>query len=124
MEGGLCHLGSRETGEIGPETTKKSMDFVDSINWVTDCVKLITQGLEGTGIGSDWMGAALHQSKVIFEVNFTGLGAVVEGVFQGCPYFTGCGEANGFCHCFLCKGGEEEAKEALVGCFPWQVFVA
>ena len=108
-------MGSREIGEIGPETAKKPVDFVGSINWVTDCMKLITQGLEGTSIGSDWMGVALHQLKVIFEA---------ECVFQGSPYLTGCGEANGFSHCFLCKGGEEEAKEALVGYFPCQVFVA
>jgi len=120
----LCHLGSRKIGEIGTETTKKPVDFVDSINWATDCVKLITQSLEGTGIGSDWMGAALHQLEVIFEADFTGLGAVAEGVFQGSPYLTVCGEANDFSHCFLCKGGEEEAKEALVGYFPCQVFVA
>ena len=120
----MYHLGSREIGEIGPETAKKPVDFVGSINWATDCMKLITQGLEGTGIGSDWTGVALHQLKVIFEVNFTGLGVVAECVFQGSPYLTGCGEANGFSHCFLCKGGEEEAKEALVGYFPCQVFVA
>ena len=120
----MCHLGNRETGEIRLETMKKPVDLVGSINWVTDCMKLITQGLEGTGIGSDWTGAALHQLKVIFEANFTGLGVVAEGVFQGGPYLTGCGEANGFSHCFLCKGGEEEANEALVSCFPCQVFVA
>ena len=97
----MCHLGNRETGEIEPETMKKPVDFVGSINWATDCVKLITQGLEGTGIGNDWMGATLHQLEVIFERNFMGLGVVAEGVFQGSPYLTGCGEANGFSHCFL-----------------------
>ena len=86
-------------------------------------MKLITQGLEGTGIGSDWTGVVLHQLKVIFEANFTGLGAVAEGVFQGGPYIMRCGEANGFSHYFLCKGEEEEAKEVLVSCFPCQVFV-
>ena len=65
----------------------------------------------------------LHQLKVIFEANFTGLGAVAEGVFQGGPYIMRCGEANGFSHYFLCKGEEEEAKEVLVSCFPCQVFV-
>ena len=117
-------MGNRETREIGLETVKKPVDFVGSINWATDCMKLITQGLKGTGIGSDWTGATLHRLKVIFGANFTGLGVVAEGVFQGGPYLTGCGEANGFSHCFLCKGGEEEAKEALVSCFPHQVFVA
>ena len=103
---------------------KKPVDFVGSINWATDCVKLIIQGLEGMGIGNDWTGAALHQLEVIFERNFTGLGAVAKGVFQGGPYLTGCGKANNFSHYFLCKGGEEKAKEVLVNCFPRQVFVA
>lgn len=75
------------------------------------------------GKGCDWTGAVLHQLEVIFEANFTGLGAVAGGVFQGGPDLTGCGEADGFSYCFLCKGGEEKAKVAMVGSFPHQVFV-
>ena len=115
-------MGSRETREIRPETMKKPVDFVGSINWATDCVKLIIQGLEGMGIGNDWTGATLHQLEVIFERNFTGLGAVAKGVFQGGPYLTGCGKANNFSHCFLyCLASERWGSQIDVvaqGCHP------
>jgi hypothetical protein len=50
------------------------------------------------GIGSDWMGATLHQLYIIFETNFMVLGAVAEGVFHDGLYLTRCGEADNFNH--------------------------
>ncbi len=61
------------------------------------------------GVGSDWMGAALHQLEVIFEAYFTGFEAVAEGIFESGLDLAGCGKADCFSHGFFGERREEKA---------------
>ena len=98
------------------------MGFVCVVDGSSDGMKLVTQGLESTGVDSDGTSAALHQLEIIFEADLTGFGAVAEGVFEGGPDLTGCGEADCFSHGFFSERREKKAKEALISGFPRQVF--
>ena len=39
-----------------------------------------------------------------------GFRMVAEGVFESSPDLTGCGEADGFNHGFLCERGDEKTQ--------------
>lgn len=85
------------------------MGLVGVVDGPFDGMKLITKGLEGSGILRDRSGAAFHQLEIILETNFTSFGSMAEGILEGKPYFTCGGQTYYLSHGFLCKGREEEA---------------
>jgi hypothetical protein len=73
-------LSRGEAREFRAEAAEKPVHFVGAINSSSDCVELIADGFEGTGVLRNRSGAAFHQLQVVFETDFSGLGAVAEGV--------------------------------------------
>lgn len=120
---GERHLHSGETQEISAKTTEKPVDFVGVIHGPTNHMELVTKSLERADIFSNNSGTAFYQLKFIFEMNFSSLQSVIEGILQGKPDLSCCGKPNNLCHGFFGERGTKEAKDFLINNFPRQVFV-
>jgi len=86
-------------------------------------MELVTESLERAGIFSNRSITAFHQLKFIFEMNFSSLRLVTEGILQGKPDLLCYGKPNNLYHGFFGERGMKEVEDFLIISFPHQVFV-